>query len=93
MSHQPDLNALGQNPQVAALMKDPAALKAMLSSPEVQKLMALLTQQSGGQEKLRGAARSASQGDTAALSALLGNLSQSKEGRDTLNKIQGQLNK
>jgi hypothetical protein len=55
--------------------------------------MALLTQQSGGQEKLRGAARSASQGDTAALSALLGNLSQSKEGRDTLNKIQGQLKK
>ncbi len=70
--------ALKRDPQAAQLLGDPAALKALLSSPETQKLMALLNQSAG--EGLRSAAQAAAKGKPDALMGILGLVMGSPEG-------------
>ncbi len=91
MSQQPNLNAFQQNPEAAALLQNQAALKALLQSPDAKRLMELLTQQNG--QQLKQAAAKAGTGDTASLSAMLNNLSQSQEGRQLMDRLQKQLEK
>jgi hypothetical protein len=89
MMSQPDLSQFAGDPKAAALLNDPAALKALLSSPEARSLLALLNQQNG--EQLQQAARQAGAGNTAALSAMLNHLSQSAEGKEALSRLESQL--
>lgn len=85
MSQNPDLNALKQNPRAAQLLRDPAALKSLLSSPETQKLMALLNQNAGG--GLQSAAQAAAQGKPDALMGLLNRVMGSKEGARAVEEL------
>lgn len=91
MSQQSNLNELQQNPKTAALLRDQAALKALLQSPDARRLMELLTQQNG--QRLKQAAAEAGKGDTSSLSAMLDGLSQSREGRQLMDRLQKQVGK
>lgn len=85
MNQTPDLNALKKDPQAAKLLGDPAALKALLSSPETQKLMSLLSRQAGG--GLQAAAQAAAQGKPDALMGLLNQVTASKEGVQAVEEL------
>lgn len=85
MNQTPDLNALKKDPQAAKLLGDPAALKSLLSSPEAQKLMSLLSRQAGG--GLQAAAQAAAQGKTDALMGLLNQVTASKEGAQAVEEL------
>jgi hypothetical protein len=88
---QPDLNQFAGDPKAAALLRNPAALKALLASPEARKLLTLLNEQNGA--NLHQAAQQAGAGNTAALSAMLKQLSQSAEGKAALDHLAGQIEK
>ncbi len=79
------------SPEAAALLKDKAALKALLNSPETKKLMSALSSKNGKQ--LRAAADQAKNGDISALSAMVNDFAASREGSMLLNKIQEGLPK
>lgn len=85
MNQTPDFNALKKDPQAAKLLGDPAALKSLLSSPEAQKLMSLLSRQAGG--GLQAAAQAAAQGKTDALMGLLNQVTASKEGAQAVEEL------
>ncbi|MDR3730280.1 MAG: hypothetical protein Q3X94_10965 [Oscillospiraceae bacterium] len=68
------------------LRQNQGALKAILSSSDGQMLMRQLTSQDGG-AALQRAARSASQGDTAELSRMIGKLMESREGAELIRRI------
>ena len=91
MSQQPNLNAFQKHPEAAALLQNQEALKALLQSPDAKRLMELLSQQNG--QQLKQAAAQAGNGDTASLSAMLNGLSQSKEGRQVMERLQKQIGK
>ena len=74
----PTLEALKKDPQAAQLLGDPAGLKALLSSPETQKLMTLLNQSAG--DGLQAAAQAAAKGKPDALMGLLNQVMGSPEG-------------
>lgn len=78
-------------PDAAALLKDKAALKALLSSPETRRLMSALTKQNGAQ--LTAAAKQAKAGDASALSAMVSNLAATQEGSQLLNQLEQSLKK
>lgn len=80
------LDALKKDPQAAKLLGDPAGLKALLSAPETQQLMALLNQNAGG--GLKAAAQAAAGGKPEALMGLLSQVTQSKEGAAAMEKLQ-----
>ena len=84
-SDSSDLDALKQDPQAAALMKDPAALRKLLSAPETKQLMALLRQNGGG--ALKDAAHAAAQGRPDALMGLLNKVTSSQEGARAVEKL------
>lgn len=73
--------------EAAALLKDPAALKALLQSPETQRLMSLLRQQGD----LQAAAQKAKSGDTRALQTMLSGLQNSPEGGKALAQMEEKL--
>lgn len=81
----PTLDALKKDPQAAKLLSDPAALKALLSSPETQQLMALLNQSAGS--GLQAAAKAAAAGKPDALMGMLGQVMGSKEGAQAVEGI------
>lgn len=68
-----------------------AKLRALLSSPEVRQLAALLEQASGG--SLQQAAQSARAGDASQLTELLKRLGSTPEGAQLLERLQGKLGK
>lgn len=80
------LDALKKDPQAAKLLGDPAGLKALLSAPETQQLMALLNQNAGG--GLKAAAQAAAGGRPEALMGLLNQVTQSKEGAAAMENLQ-----
>lgn len=80
------LDALKKDPQAAKLLGDPAGLKALLSAPETQQLMALLNQNAGG--GLKAAAQAAAGGKPEALMGLLNQVTQSREGAAAMEKLQ-----
>lgn len=80
------LDALKKDPQAARLLGDPAGLKALLSAPETQQLMALLNQNAGG--GLKAAAQAAAGGKPEALMGLLNQVTQSKEGAAAMENLQ-----
>lgn len=80
------LDALKKDPQAAKLLGDPSGLKALLSAPETQQLMALLNQNAGG--GLKAAAQAAAGGRPEALMGLLNQVTQSKEGAAAMEKLQ-----
>ena len=89
--HEPDLDALKKDPQAAQLLKDPGALKSLLSAPETQKLMNLLNQSAGG--SLQDAAHAAAKGKPDALMGLLSQVMQSKEGAQAVEGLQKKTTK
>lgn len=78
--NQPDptLKELSKDPKAAQLLGDPAALKALLTSPETQKLVSLLNQSGGS--GLSAAAKAAAQGKPDALMGILNQVMASPEG-------------
>lgn len=85
MDQKKQWGALGSDPQAQKLMGDPAALKALLASPEAQKLMALLDRQAG--DSLQSAAQAAAQGKPEALLGLLGRVTASGEGARAMEEL------
>lgn len=79
------------SPEATALLKDKAALKALLDSPETKKLISALSSKNGKQ--LNAAAAQAKNGDVSALSAMVNDFAASREGSMLLNKLQGELPK
>lgn len=78
-------DALKQDPQAARLLGDPAGLKALLSSPETQRLMALLNQNAG--DGLSAAAQAAAQGKPQALLGILNQVMASQEGSQAVENL------
>lgn len=70
---------------------DGAKLRALLSSPEVRELAALLDRASGG--SLQQAAQSARAGDATGLTELVKRLGTTPEGARLLERLQGKLGK
>lgn len=81
--------AKNQNPgpmqEAAALLKDSAKLKAMLTSPEAKKLMTLLNSQKGSMDQ---AARQAKQGDYSGVNQLFQQLMNTPEGAELAQKME-----
>lgn len=80
--------AKNQNPmqsqEAAALLKDTARLKALLTSPETKRLMNLLSRQKGD---LRQAAQAAKGGDFTGLSDLLRQVGNTEEGARLMEEV------
>lgn len=74
------------DPKAAQLLKNPAALKNLLSAPETQQLMSLLSQQAGGD--LQSVAQAAAKGKPQALMGLLDQVMHSKEGSAAVEGLQ-----
>jgi len=83
---EPVPGALKSDPQAAQLLKDPAALKGLLSAPETAQLMRLLNQQGG--DSLQAAAQAAAKGKPQALLGLLNQVMSSKEGASAVEELQ-----
>lgn len=73
-----------QTQEAAALLKDTARLKALLTSPETRKLMGLLSSQGGD---LKQAAQQAKSGDVSALTAMLQKVMNTSEGAELAEKL------
>lgn len=82
----PTMEALKKDPQAAKLLGDPAALKALLSSPETQKLMSLLNQKAGS--GLQAAAQAAAKGKPEELMGLLNQVMGTPEGASAMEGLQ-----
>ena len=87
----PTLEALKKDPQAAQLLSDPAGLKALLSAPETQQLMALLNKSAGG--SLQSAAQAAAQGKPGDLMGLLNQVMASKEGAQAVEGLKKKTQK
>lgn len=83
---QSPLDALKKDPQAAKLLSDPAGLKALLTAPETQQLMALLNKSAG--DGLQAAAKAAAGGKPEALMGLLNQVAGSKEGAAAMEGLQ-----
>lgn len=73
-------------PEAAALLRDKAALKALLSSPETRRLMSALARKNGS--ALSTAAMQAKNGDIGALSAMVSEFAGSREGGELVRQFQ-----
>lgn len=82
----PTLDALKKDPQAAKLLSDPAGLKALLSSPETQTLMSLLSKQGG--DGLKAAAQAAAKGKPEELMGLLNQVMRDPKGAKAVEEIQ-----
>lgn len=71
---------------IEKIKNNKAMAQQLLSSPDGQKLMRLLTGNDGG-AALQKATRSAASGNTADLAAMLSNLMKSPEGAAIMNRI------
>ena len=71
---------------MAALKQDPAALQALMRSPDAQALMRMLTADDRG-AALQQAARNASQGDTSEMVEMVKGLMRSPEGAALAERI------
>ncbi len=78
MNKDPTLESLKKDPKAAKLLGDSAALKALLASPETQKLVELLNR--GGKDALSSAAKDAAKGKPDALMGILNQVMSSPEG-------------
>ncbi|MGI6497661.1 MAG: hypothetical protein ACOX0U_02260 [Oscillospiraceae bacterium] len=78
--------------QVAKWMKNKSALLSLIQSPEGQKLAALLQQQENG-SALQSTAQAAAKGDPKAISQLISQIKNNKEGMDLLSKLSSQMPK
>lgn len=87
----PTLDALKQDPQAARLLNDPKGLQALLSSPETQRLMALLNQSAGA--GLQSAAQAAAKGKPEALVGLLNQVMGSPEGAQAVEGLKRKTQK
>lgn len=87
----PTLDALKKDPKAAQLLGDPAALKALLSSPETQKLVSLLNQAGGA--SLQSAAKAAATGKPDALMGILNQVMGSPEGAQAAQAFQKKIQK
>lgn len=85
--HDP-LGALKQDPQAAALLSDPKALSALLSSKEAQTIAALL--QKAGTSQLQAAAQAAVSGSPEALNHILKDVSKSADGKAAIEALEKQ---
>lgn len=74
------------SPQAAALLKNKAAVKGLMDSPDTKALMSLLNQNAGG--GLKNAANAALNGDTAALMGLMQQVMDSKEGAELVHRME-----
>ncbi len=79
------------SPEAASLLRDAAALKELLGSPETRQLLSVLSAQNGA--ALQEAAQQAKGGDARSLSAMLTNLSNTKDGADVLAQMEQKLNR
>lgn len=91
MAKQDPLDALKQDPQAAALLSDPKALSALLSSKEAQTVATLLQKLGGG--GLKQAAQAATAGDPAALGKLLDQVAADPEGKAAISALKNQGNR
>lgn len=80
-----NLDQLMRDPKAAKLLKQKDLLKNLMQSPDTQRLMQLLNQSAG--DGLKGAAASAAKGDPSALTGLLRQVMQSKEGGQLVQRI------
>lgn len=87
----PGFDALKKDPAAAQLLGNPAALKSLLSSPETQKLVSLLSKAGG--DSLRGAAQDAAKGRPDALMGLLNQVMGSPEGAQAAQAFQKKTQK
>lgn len=87
----PELDALKKDPQAAKLLHDPASLQSLLSSPETQRLVALLNKSAG--DSLSAATRAAAQGKPDALMGILNQVMSSKEGAQAVEGFQKKAGK
>ncbi|HPE16359.1 MAG TPA: hypothetical protein PK597_05335 [Oscillospiraceae bacterium] len=77
------------SPEAANILRNKAAIAALLTSPEGKRLMQLLDEAGGAQD----AAMAAAGGNPAALVNLLGNITRNPEGAALLQRISSQFNK
>lgn len=87
----PTLEVLKKDPQAAKLLSDPAGLKALLGSPETQKLMSLLNQSAG--DGLQAAAKAAAGGKPEALMGLLDQVMNTREGSQAVEGLKKKTQK
>jgi len=87
----PTFDALKKDPKAAQLLGDPAALKSLLSSPETQKLVSLLSQAGGS--SLKTAAQDAAKGRPDALMGILNQVMGSPEGAKAAQEFQKKTQK
>ena len=87
----PAFDTLKQDPQAARLLGDPAALKSLLSSPETQKLISLLSQAGGS--GLKSATQAAAKGQPDALMGILNQVMGSPEGAKAAEAFQKKTQK
>lgn len=80
-----------KDPQAASLLKNRAALEALLKAPDTQKLIQKLNQSAGG--SLQSAAQSAAKGDTSALMGILQAFTQSQDGAQLIQTVQNNAQK
>lgn len=89
-AHDP-LNTLRGNPDAAALLSRPQALKDLLHAPETQRLMRLLEAKAG--PALQQAAGEAAKGNPAALKGVVEALMGSQEGAQAVEALQRRIPK
>lgn len=78
-----------QSPEAAALLKNPSALKSLLSSPEAKQLLSLLNAQHNA--GLKSAAEQAKAGDTAALLSMVNDVMHRPEGAKLMAQFQSKF--
>lgn len=80
-----DINQMMNSPEALKLLKNKEALMALSKSPEVQKMMQILTEKSGG--NLQSVAEAAMNGDSSKLSRLVSEASQNPEVAKTVTNL------
>ena len=80
-----NLDHLMKDPKAAELLKRKDLLKSLISSPDTQKLMQMLSQNAG--DGLKTAASAAAKGDTNQLMGIVNQVMQSEEGARLAQKI------
>ena len=80
-----DMNQLLNSPEALKLLKNKEALMAISQSPEVQRMMQILTEKSGGD--LQSVAEAAMHGDPSKLSRLVSDATQNPEVAKTMSNL------
>ncbi|MDO4515835.1 MAG: hypothetical protein Q4C76_01685 [Bacillota bacterium] len=85
------MDELDQNPQAQKLLRDQAALRQVLSSPDAQKVLAQL--QKADTSRLQAAAQAALKGDASQLNGILQALSQNPEAAKAIQSLTQKFSK